>query len=171
MFQTADKASSPTFISAELGRRPASMIDPRRESEALRSLADAMANNPGEVLPRLVEHAADLTGGTSAGLSLYEPDPAPGVFRWCHLHGVLASFENALTPRDDSPCGVTLDRNAPTLAAHPELIYDWIADAGIVVPEVLLIPLHLKDEAPLGTLWIVGPRGGHFNQDNRRLAS
>jgi hypothetical protein len=35
---------------------------------------------------------------------------------------------------------------------HPERVYDWIAEANIIVPEVLLVPLYLGGKAPLGTL-------------------
>ncbi|MCX7355881.1 MAG: hypothetical protein NTY59_13835 [Alphaproteobacteria bacterium] len=112
-----------------------------------------MADHPEEVLPRFVDLAMEITGGISAGLSLYEENPAPGVFRWRYLRGVLAPFENATTPRNFSPCGITLDRNGPVLSLHPERVYDWISNADIVVPEVLLVPLYLGGKEPLGTLW------------------
>lgn len=147
------------------------MNDHALERQAIREIVTAMVDPAAEVLPRLVDYAMQLTGGVSAGLSLYEPDPAPGVFRWRHLRGVLAAFEDAVTPRDDSPCGVTLDRNRPTLATHPERIYDWIAAHGIVVPEVLLVPLHLDRDTPLGTLWIVADALGHFHQEHARVAA
>ena len=109
-----------------------------------------------------------MTGGVSAGLSLYEEDPAPGVFRWRYLRGLLSRFENATTPRNFSPCGITLDQNAPVLSLHPERVYDWISDANIVVPEVLLVPLYLGGKAPLGTLWIVSSTEGHFDRGHAR---
>ena len=77
------------------------------------------------------------------------------MFRWRYLRGLLAPFEGATTPRNFSPCGITLDRNAPVLSARPERVYNWIADANISVPEVLLVPLYLGGTTPLGTLWIV----------------
>jgi transcriptional regulator with GAF, ATPase, and Fis domain len=109
-----------------------------------------------------------MTGGVSAGLSLYEGNPLPGVFRWHCLRGQLAPFNGATTPREFSPCGVTLDRNAPVLSLHPERVYDWIAAANIVIPEVLLVPLYLGGEAPLGTLWIVSDKEGHFDSGDAR---
>lgn len=113
----------------------------------------------------------ELTGAASAGLSIYESSiDAPGVFRWRHLRGQLAPFEDATTPRDDSPCGVTLDRNGPVLARHPERIYDWIAAENLVIPEVLLVPLNVGEEEPLGTLWIVADEGGHFRKEDAELA-
>jgi two-component sensor histidine kinase len=54
------------------------------------------------------------------------------------------------------------------LSRHPERVYDWIADANISVPEVLLVPLYLGSKVPLGTLWIVSLQEGHFNRGHAR---
>jgi len=156
------------FITEELERRAPKKTDYLQEKLALQDLAMRMADQPEEVLPRFVDLALEMTGGVSAGLSLYEEDPAPGVFRWTYLRGALASFNGATTPRDFSPCGITLDRNAPVLSLHPERVYSWIADANIVVPEVLLVPLYLGGKVPLGTLWIVSDREGHFDSGHAR---
>ena len=164
-----DWAISDVFITEELDRRAPKETDSLREKLALQDLAGRMADHPAEVLPRFVDLAMEMTGGVSAGLSLYEPDPAPGVFRWRYLRGRLAPFEDATTPRNFSPCGVTLDRNAPVLSSHPERVYDWISDAGIVVPEVLLVPLYLGGKEPLGTLWIVSDKEGHFDSGHARV--
>jgi len=160
------KAESGVYISDALQTRPRRPPDAAGSNRALHELANAMTTAPARMLPRFVELAMALTDAESAGLSLFEPEPAPGLFRWRHLHGVLARFENATTPRDDSPCGVTLDRNEVTLSRHPELIYDWIAAENITVPEVLLVPLHLAGEEPLGTLWVVASREGQFDQSD-----
>lgn len=156
------------FITDELDRRAPKKTDYLQEKLAIQDLASRMADQPEEVLPRFVDLALEMTGGVSAGLSLYEDDPAPGVFRWHYLRGVLAPFNGATTPRDFSPCGITLDRNAPVLSLHPERVYGWIADANIVVPEVLLVPLYLGGKLPLGTLWIVSDREGHFDRGHAR---
>jgi len=159
------------YVTGELAARACGAPDHEGEKHALQDLANCMIDSPAEVLPRLVRTAMRLTGGSSSGLSLFEPDEGDGVFRWACLHGTLAPFESALTPRNDSPCGVTLDQNAPVLAQHPEIIYDWISDENIIVPEVLLVPLHVTAEEPLGTLWIVAPETGHFNANHSRLAA
>ena len=173
--QSAPEVTKPAvadvFITAELQRRTPKKTDFLQEKLALQEMAAHMADRPAEVLPRFVDLAMGMTGGVSGGLSLYEPEPAPGVFRWQHLRGTLERFNGATTPRDYSPCGVTLDQNAPVLAAHPERVYDWKADANIVVPEVLLVPLYIGGTAPLGTLWIVSERSGHFDSGDARVMS
>jgi two-component sensor histidine kinase len=160
------------FITEELFRRSPLTPNFFGEKQAMQELAANIASGPEAVLPRFVDLAMQLTGGVSAGLSLYEPTPHPGVFRWRYLQGSLAAFENALTPRDFSPCGVTLDRNQPVLSRHPERYYTWISDANIVVPEVMLVPLHIGGDEPIGTLWIVSDsEDGHFNEEHARVAT
>lgn len=161
------------YITDELHRRVPSRKDSRSEKSALQQMSAAMADGSSTVLPRFVDLAMTSCGAVSAGLSIYErgEQEAPGRFRWRHLRGTLARFEGATTPRDSSPCGVTLDRNGPVLARHPERLYAWIEDAGIVVPEVLLVPLYLGGTEPMGTLWLVSDRPGHFTREQARIAT
>lgn len=161
---------SDLFITEELQRRRETQADYLTEKRALQDLAARMHDAPEEVLPRFVELAMQITGGISAGLSLYEETPAPGVFRWRYLKGLLSSFENTVVPRDFSPCGETLDEDRPVLCCHPERYYDWVSDAGLVIPEVLLVPLHFEGAEPIGTLWILAPSEGHFHAGHARAA-
>lgn len=87
------------YITGELDRRAETAADYRQEMLAIQDLAARMADRPEQVLPHFVDLAMEITGGESAGLSLFEPEPAPGVFRWRCLRGTLAPFEDALTPR------------------------------------------------------------------------
>lgn len=159
------------FITDELAARPPRRENHRLENLALQDLIASLKGPPEEVLPRFVDIAMKLTGGVAAGLSLFEAGSGPGVFRWRHLRGTLAAFEGATTPRNDSPCGVTLDQNRPVLARHAERFYGWIAAAHIEVPEVLLVPLRVGDGEPAGTLWVVSDKEGHFDSGDARLAS
>ncbi len=168
--QTAFAKLDPVVdISDELGKRPESSPDYLREKLALQDLALQMAEHPEQVLPRLVELAKLSCGADSAGISLFEAEG--DVFRWHHLSGVLSTFSGATTPRRFSPCGVCLDRHLPVLMKNPEAVYDWIADARIVVPEVLLVPLYIGSQEPLGTLWIVSREGQHFDSGHARVIS
>ncbi len=157
------------FITEALDTRPLGAPDYKGEARAIQALAVRMADDPEGVLPQFVDLAMQITGAASAGLSLWEPDPAPGVFRWRHLRGTLSPFEGATTPRNFSPCGITLDRNCPVLTLHPERTYNWISDAGVVAPEVLLVPLHDGAGEPFGTLWVVGETEGRFTRDHAHV--
>jgi two-component sensor histidine kinase len=155
------------FITEELQRRFARPPDYLREKLAMQDLANHMSDRPSEILPRLVQLAMQLCGADSAGISVLESENAQ--FRWLALKGVLSAFEGATTPRDFSPCGVCLDENGPVLMEHPERVYDWIREANISVPEVLLVPLVVKDRDAIGTLWIVAGATHHFDGEHARL--
>jgi two-component sensor histidine kinase len=154
-------------ITGALRSRIPANPDYLREKLAIQDLAVQMTERPKDVLPRLVSLAMDICGGTSAGVSILEPEDER--FRWYGLQGVLSAFEGSNTPRNDSPCGVCLDRTAPTLMERPERVYRWIADAHITVPEVLLVPLTAKGLASMGTLWVVSEQEGHFNEGHARV--
>ena len=156
-------------ITEELDRRAPPKTDYLREKLALQDLAVRMAERPEEVFPRLVDLALEITGSASAGLSLSEESSAPAVFRWRHLRGELAPFEGVTTPRGFSPGGVALDHGGPVLLRHPERVYDWIANAKIILPEMLLVPLYLGDKVPVGALWVVADREGHFDSGHARV--
>jgi two-component sensor histidine kinase len=143
--------------------------DHLREKLAIQDLARQMAEQPKEMLPRLVGLAMDICGAASAGVSILEPEN--NQFRWFGLQGVLSAFEGSTTPRDHSPCGVCLDRTSAVLMERPERVYEWIADANITVPEVLLVPLMSKGLASMGTLWVVSEQAGHFNEGHARVVS
>lgn len=164
-------ALSGVFITEELAKRRPKRTDCQREKRAILDLARELANASSELLPRFVELAMEMTGAISAGLSIFDAEREPDVFRWKHLHGALARFEGAETPRNNSPCGVTLDAKAPVLVAYPERLYDWIAAENLVLPEVLLVPLVVGNAEPLGTLWVAADTDGHFDSgDAQELA-
>jgi two-component sensor histidine kinase len=161
------QAIAEVFITDELQRRLAPAPDYLREKLAIQDLANHMTDRPGEILPRLVQMAMEFCGAESAGISVLEPETAQ--FRWLALTGVLSAFEGATTPRNFSPCGVCLDENSPVLMDHPERVYDWIREANISVPEVLLVPLVVKGRDAIGTLWIVAGATHHFDGEHARL--
>ena len=134
-----------------------------REKLAIQNLAAVMSDHPDEVLPRLVKLGMEICCAHSAGISI---EPEAGQFRWHALAGELATFEGTTTPRNFSPYGVCLDMAEPILM---ERAYDWIRDAGITVPEVLLVPLTVKDSDAIGTLWLVAADAGHFNKEHARV--
>jgi two-component sensor histidine kinase len=153
------------FITDQLYERAPVVTDYLREKLAIQDLAEHMTDRPFELLSRLVELAMEICEAESSGISVLEGDQ----FRWFGLSGILSAFEGATTPRHFSPCGITLDQNTATLMEHPELAYDWIRDANIVVPEVLLVPLVVKHGQPIGTLWVVSNKRAHFNSGHARV--
>ena len=155
---------SEVYITGELASRVAVPIDVAREKLAAQDIARQMANNPSEVLPTLVDLAIELCDAVAGGISIYEKEGQ--VFRWHHLRGTLERFTGATTPRDYSPCGITLDHKSPVLVQNPERAYRWLVDADVSLPECLLVPLYVGEEDPLGTLWIVSEEIGHFTESH-----
>jgi hypothetical protein len=159
-------------ITAELARREPRRPDYVSQKRAISELARLASEQPSALLPRFVALAREICGAESAGFSVYEPvAQSPGIFRWHHLSGTLSPFVGSTTPRDFSPCGVCLDRRAPILMAHPEQAYSWIRDANIAIPEVLLVPLQVGKDEPIGTLWVVAPQGKRFDMEHARILS
>jgi hypothetical protein len=122
-------------IRSQLSSRPARLPDYAGERRAMAALATEMAENPRNMLQKLVETAVELCHAETAGISLLEGD----VFRWEAVAGVFASYRNGTMPRGASPCGVCIDENAtqlmyladrafPALRAEPRFV------------EALLIP-------------------------------
>jgi signal transduction histidine kinase len=123
-----------------------------------------MAANPRNMLQKLVEVAVDLCGAHTAGISLLDGD----VFRWEAVAGVFAEARGGTMPRNESPCGVCIDRDDtqlmhladrcfPALAADPRFV------------EALLIPFH-DHGTPIGTVWIVSHTFGRkFDKEDERI--
>ncbi len=76
--------------------------DAAQEKAALLQLAGRLHDAPGEMLPKFVELAMELTGAISAVVSLLEQTESFPVFRWHNLKGILSPFNGATTPRDYS---------------------------------------------------------------------
>lgn len=156
------------YITGQLNARPIGKTNHLQEKQAIQELAQCMVENPEAILPRFTDLAMQITGARAGGLSLLEPNPAPGQFRWRYLSGAAVPHEHGLAPRNFSPCGVTLDQDAPVLTAHPARYYAWIADADMDAAEILLVPLRVSKGPQLGTLWINSNNPGHFHRGHVR---
>jgi hypothetical protein len=115
-------------------RRAARAPDYEAESRALTSLAQVLADPPRDILQRLVEAALELCAAGSAGISIIEDHLGEKVFRWHALTGALAPHRWGTTPRDFSPCGIVIDRNATQLMHFPERQFPYVAN---VKPQVV----------------------------------
>jgi signal transduction histidine kinase/CheY-like chemotaxis protein len=132
-----------------LQSRPPRLPNHEAEREAWAALAREMAESPRNMLQKLAETAVELCQADSAGISLLEG----GVFRWEALAGVFAAFRSGTMPRDASPCGICIDRNAPQLMYLPDRCFPALLTEPRFV-ETLLIPFHFQGK-PIGTVWAV----------------
>src|SRR3954452_21484562 len=138
---------------SELARRTFRAPDYQAESEALTILAQTMAHSPEDVLQKLVEVAQELCRADTAGISLLETHNGEQVFRWEALAGVLKDHVNGTMPRNASPCGTTIDRDATQLMYLPERFFPALKIEPPIV-EALLVPFHMEGK-PIGTVWVV----------------
>src|ERR1700730_12670767 len=136
-------------ICSALEARPQRLPNHEAEREAWAALATEMAESPRNMLQKLAERALELCQADSAGISLLEGD----VFRWEALAGVFAVFRSGTMPRDASPCGVCIDRNATQLMYLPDRCFPALLTEPRFV-ETLLIPFHVHGK-PVGTVWAV----------------
>jgi signal transduction histidine kinase len=153
---------------SELARRPFRAPDYQAESEALTMLAQTMAHSPEDVLQKLVEVAQQLCRADTAGISLLETRNGEQVFRWEALAGVLKHHVNGTMPRNASPCGTTIDRDATQLMYLPERFFPALKIEPPIV-EALLVPFHIEDK-PIGTVWVVTHTDDRkFDREDERI--
>jgi signal transduction histidine kinase len=150
---TAVTTATATFeevdVRGQLDERPRRLPNHRKNHHALGVLAGEMADNPRNMLQKLVEIAVDLCDADTAGISLLDGD----VFRWVAVAGVFASYRGGTMPRDESPCGVCIDRDTTQLMYLPDRCFPaLLAEPRFV--EALLIPFHDHGKA-VGTVWVV----------------
>jgi signal transduction histidine kinase len=130
-----------------------------------------MATSPKMFPDALLQHAMELCGADTAGLSLLETT-ADGqqVLQWTNLAGTLKAHVGKVTARDFSPCGVCLDRKAPQLLRCPARHFQYLNDVDIPIVEALVIPLISIEGQPLGTIWLLSHHeGDKFDSEDVRI--
>jgi hypothetical protein len=142
------------LITHELFTRPLVKRDRAAQIRALEAVGREITKPADQLLGVVVNHALGLCTAGSTGLSvLYEEDGGQ-YFHWDAMAGVLHDHVGETTPRNFSPCGVTLDRNSPQLFSYPARYFRYFEECGVPLVEGLVIPIFV-DEKPLGTLWII----------------
>jgi signal transduction histidine kinase len=155
-------------IRASLESRPYRAPDYEAEDRALAALATALAENPRDMLQKLVETAITLCQADTAGISLLEHHAGVDVFRWEALAGVFASARNNTMPRQASPCGVCINENTTQLMYLADRCFPALRSEPRFV-EALLVPFHFQGRA-VGTVWVVTHRFDRkFDREDERL--
>jgi len=153
----------------ELTSRPRRAPDFEAESHALGTLLATLSTSPRSALQKLAEVALELCSAHSAGISLVEDSRGVPVIRWRALAGQFAPHVGSTLPREFSPCGTVLDRDALQLMIRPVRHFACIDSLAPVIEETLTIPIHV-DGRPLGTIWVVAHDfTRHFDAEDARL--
>ncbi|WP_185207284.1 GAF domain-containing protein [Sphingomonas sp. NBWT7] len=162
MFETM--LSSDELLSASvLTRRPTTARDPNYENAAQDALLSRINSRPDRALQALVETVVDLCGAGSAGVSILRGND----FVWPAIAGAWAKYVDQGLPRNASPCGVVIERNATLLFDEPKRIFPSI-DAVPEIREILLVPLYFRGE-PRGTLWAISHDEKRFDAEDARI--
>ncbi|MBS0343443.1 MAG: GAF domain-containing protein, partial [Proteobacteria bacterium] len=83
--------------------------------------------------------------------------------------GTYARYVNGTMPRDFSPCGEVIRRDAPMLMRQMNKLYYYVSELHEPPHEVLLVPFH-RSGAPVGTVWIVRhDDSGGFDAEDLRI--
>lgn len=153
--QAACEATLETIlITHQLSSRRCRPRNPQLQADCLHRLGRLVAASPEQLIDSFLAMALELCCAGSTGFSLLETD-ATGeqIFRWTHLAGQLARYIGGTTPRNFSPCGVTLDRNSPQLFAWQARYFRYFEQVDIPIVEALVLPFH-AGPMTTGTLWI-----------------
>ena len=157
------------LITGEILRRKPKRPDHAAENRALVALAREMSNNPRNLPQKLLDIALELCHAGSAGLSLLRTGADGDYFSWDALSGVYAPHVGGRTAREFSPCGTTLDRDAPQLFHLPARYFTFLGAVEPPIHEALVIPFFAQGR-PLGTIWIVSHDGRrHFDAEDLRV--
>jgi signal transduction histidine kinase len=155
-------------VNSELLNRASKAPNYEAENRALMALAQTLADAPDMILQRLAETALQLCRADTAGISLLAQQDGAEVLRWEALAGVFSDRLNSTMPRDASPCGITIDRNATQLMYKAERVFPALRSEPPVV-EALVIPFHVGHK-PIGTVWVVAhDERRKFDQEDERI--
>jgi PAS domain S-box-containing protein len=138
----------------ELSQRSPRLPQYEAENRALHGLVAELASRPQNLLQKLAETVLDLCRAESAGVSIPVPGE-PGTFRCDAVAGRALCLAGATLPRDDSPCGTVVDRDAAQLFDRPHRHFEALARVEPLINESLLVPFHVEGK-PVGTIWAVG---------------
>ena len=151
----------------ELDHRPFRSPDYEMENGALVALVSALTDSPTAILQTLADTTLASLNADSAGLSLLTKDKKR--FYWAAIAGAWSPHMGGGTPRDFSPCGIVLDRNAPLLFKHFEKRYGYIIPVTPLAEECLLVPFYVANES-VGTIWAIShSKDKKFDSEDLRV--
>ena len=158
------------LITEQLLSRICRQRDPKEETNSLRLLAEAATFSPQQLVDVFLRMPIDLCRAGTAGLSLLDTvSNGEQVFRWTNLAGRLAKHVGGTTPRDFSPCGVTLNCDSPQLFSYPGRYFRYFDEVNVPIVEGLVIPFHVGGKTE-GTVWIVSHNeGSRFDSEDVRI--
>ena len=135
-----------------------------------RSILKGQTSSSKQLVDAFLQIAITQCRAGTAGLSFLESNEAgENIFRWTNLAGQLERYVGGSTPRNFSPCGVTLDRQSPQLFSYPARYFHYFRNVEVPIIEGLVIPFHVGTSTE-GTIWIVSHEEGKgFDAEDARI--
>lgn len=158
------------LVTERLHARSQRCPDYRMEATSLHKLLRSMADDPSNGLQKVVDLALEVCRAGTGGISLLEKQPnGTTLFRWTHLSGELKRFVGGSTPRNHSPCGVTLNAGRPQLFYWPGRYFEYFREVDPPIVEGLVVPI-VAIGRHLGTLWVVSHNEDEgFDMEDARI--
>ncbi len=154
-----------------LAQRPERPPNHAAENQALIELAQVLAESPAAVLQKLVDTALELCDAGSAGISIAETEDDKPIFRWRATAGEYKKYHLGTMPRDFSPCGIVVKRDAFQLMNDPVRAFPYIDSISPAPIEILLVPFY-RDNQAIGTVWIVSHSADKkFDTEDARIVT
>ncbi len=167
---TAEKVRlEDVLITEQLYQRQGQCIDPGKQSDAYFTLAHEMSYGTGAILHTLCHLAIDLCGAGTSGVSVLKSNDDGEYFSWDAMVGKLSRCEGGTSPRNHSPGGVCMARNAPQLFSFPEKYFTWLKTT-VPIVEGLVMPLYGEKNEAIGAIWVLTHDERHrFNTEHLRI--
>lgn len=105
-----------------------------------------------ELLARRCQQAMEMCEADAAGISVFTSADFSAV-SWLVAVGSLRQYTGHQFPRDDSPCEVSCEYQAPQLFLQPHEYFASMRNAGIVMQELLVVPITGPCGGSFGTIW------------------
>jgi GAF domain-containing protein len=143
------------LITDQLFERKREPLNFQRQKDAFIKLARETSYGPNAILQTLCQLTIELCDAGSAGVAILGRNEERECFNWAATAGQFADYCGIASPRDHSPFGVCVTRDAAQLFSHPARYFTWMTEMDAPVVESLVIPLHGVDRQSFGTIWIM----------------
>ena len=122
-------------------------------------------------LQDICDYGLKLCKAESAGLSLCGFVMDEPVFNWHVISGAATKLGNIYFPRYGTPSGTAMELFSYQIFHHPERHYPWVRENGLVIHEMITMPIYLDNHEPFGTFWLMHKEGNHFDREDIRIIS
>lgn len=139
------------------------MVPGQSSGEAFVALAGVMANAPDRLAQAICDIALDLCDAGTTGISIIKAGPTgEELFHWQALAGHLGGYIGRTSPRNFSPCGISIDRSSTQLFSYPSRLYSYLDEMPVPIVEALVVPFFAAGK-PLGSIWALSHDERQFN--------